>query len=86
MARNNRKPAPPKAMSIQEASEFWDEHSLLEFDGTKEVDVTFQLKRKHYIGLDREAFKKLTAQARRQKVTPEALVESWIIKKSEAKR
>jgi len=68
-------------MNSQEASEFWDEHSLLEFDGTKEVDVTFQLKRKHYIGLDREVFKKLNAQARRQKVTPEALVESWITKK-----
>jgi len=81
MARNNLKPAPPKGMSIQEASDFWGEHSLLEFDGTKDVDVTFQLKRKHYIGLDREIFKKLNAQARRQKVTPEALVESWIIKR-----
>jgi len=81
MAKNNRKPAPPKAMSIQEASDFWDEHSLLEFDGTKEASVTFELKRKHYIGLDREVFKKLNAQARRQKVTPEALVESWITQK-----
>lgn len=81
MARNNRKPAPPKNMSIQEASDFWDEHSLLEFDGTKEADVIFELKRKHYIGLDREVFKKLSAQARRQKVTPEALVESLITQK-----
>lgn len=82
MKRNNRKTVASKVMSIQDASDFWDEHSLLEFDGTKEVDVTFQLKRKHYIGLDREVFKKLNAQARRQKVTPEALVESWIINKS----
>jgi hypothetical protein len=80
MGKNNRKPDPPKVMSIQEASGFWNEHSLLEFDGTKEVDVTFQLKRKNCIGLDREVFKKLNAQARRHRVTPEALVESWIIK------
>jgi len=81
MARNNKKPAPPKTMTIREASDFWDEHSLLEFDGTKEVQVTFELKRKHYIGIDHEVFKKLNVQARRQKVTPEALVESWITEK-----
>lgn len=72
---------PPKIMSIQEASDFRDEHSLLEFDGTKELPVTFELKRKQYIGLDREVFMKLNAQARRQEVTPEALVQSWITQK-----
>ena len=35
----------PKEMTIEEASDFWDKHSLFEFDGTEEVDVTFKLKK-----------------------------------------
>jgi len=81
MAKNSKKFAPPKTMSIQQASDFWDEHSLLEFEGTEEVNVTFKLKKKQYIGLDREVFKRLNSQARRHKVTPEALLESWITEK-----
>ena len=68
-------------MTIAEASEFWDEHSLLEFEGTEEVDVKFKLKKKHYVGIDREIFKKLEVQARRQKQSVEILLESWIAEK-----
>jgi hypothetical protein len=82
MAKNSKKPAPPKTMSIQEASDFWDEHSLLEFEGTEEVQVKFKLKKKQYIGIDRRIFKRLNAQARRHNVTPEALLESWITEKT----
>lgn len=81
MARNSKKPIFPKNMSIKDASDFWDEHSLFEFEGTEEVKVTFKLKKKQYIGLDRDVFKKLNSQARRQKVTPEALLETWITEK-----
>jgi hypothetical protein len=66
MARNNTKKTLPANLTIAEASEFWDEHSLLEFEGTEEVDVKFKLKKKHYVGIDREVFKKVEAQARRQ--------------------
>jgi hypothetical protein len=30
-------------MTIGEASAFWDEHSLFEFNGTEEIDVTFKM-------------------------------------------
>lgn len=82
MAHNSRKPVLPKNMSIEKASDFWDEHSLLEFEGTEEVKVAFKLKKKQYIGIDRDVFKKLNSQARRLKVTPEALLESWIAEKT----
>lgn len=82
MAKNSKRPAPPKTMSIQEASDFWDEHSLLEFEGTEAVQVKFKLKKKQYIGIDRGIFNRLNAQARRHKVTPEALLESWITEKT----
>ncbi len=80
MRGNNKKPIPTK-MTIKEASDFWDEHSLLEFEGTEKVEVKFKLNKKQYIGLDRKVFQKLDAHARRQKVTPEALLESWITAK-----
>lgn len=81
MARNSKKIALPENMTIEEASEFFDEHSLLEFDGTEEVDVKFKLKKKHYVGIDREIFKKLEVQTRRQKQSVEILLESWIAEK-----
>ena len=81
MVKNRKKTDLPKNMTIEEASEFWDEHSLLEFDGTEEVDVKFNLKKKQYIGIDREMFKEVEAQARRKKMSPEALLESWISEK-----
>jgi hypothetical protein len=81
MARNSKKIVLPANMTIAEASEFGDEHSLLEFEGTEEVDVKFKLKKKHYVGIDREIFKKLEVQARRQKQSVEILLESWIAEK-----
>jgi CopG antitoxin of type II toxin-antitoxin system len=81
MAKNNKKMSPPANMTITEASGFWDEHNLFEFDGTEEVSVNFKLRRKHYLGIDREMFKKVEAQARQRNMTPEALLESWIAEK-----
>jgi len=81
MARNNGKKTLLANMTIQEASDFWDEHSLLEFDGTEEVAVKFKLKKKQYVGIDREVFKKLEAQARRQKLRVDVLLENWIVEK-----
>jgi len=36
------------------------------------------MKRKRHIGLNGEVFKRLNTEARRQKVTPETLLETWI--------
>ncbi len=81
MAKNNKKSTLPPNMTIQEASEFWDEHSLLKFDGTEKVEVKFKLKKKQYIGIDREIFKKLEAQAKRKKLSVDALLGNWIVEK-----
>jgi len=74
----------PPNMSIEEASGFWDEHSLLEFEGTEEVQVDFHLRKKQYVGIDWEVFKRLEARARQMKISPEALLESWIAEKIES--
>jgi len=48
MARNSKKNALPENMTIEEAAEFFDAHSLLEFEGTEEVEVKFKLKLNDY--------------------------------------
>lgn len=81
MINTNKKFVLPRNMTIQEASDFWDEHSLIEFDGTEEVPVNFKLKKKQYVGIDREVFKKLEMQARRRKLRVDVLLENWIVEK-----
>lgn len=81
MPKNSKKSL-PTAMKISEASAFWDEHNLFQFEGTKEVKVNFKLKKKHYVGIDHEMYKKVEAQARRQKQSVETLLASWIAEKT----
>lgn len=84
MAESKKNVILPPNMSIEEASDFWDEHSLFEFEGTEEVQVDFHLKKKQYIGIDWEVFKRLEARARQMKISPEALLQSWIVEKIES--
>jgi hypothetical protein len=42
-----------KGMTIAVASDYFDEHDIFESENVKEVtDVTFDLKKKKYIGVD----------------------------------
>ena len=81
MARSKRKTPLPPNLRIEEASEFWDEHSLFEFEGTEEVEVEFKLRKKQYVGIDLDMFRKVQTQARQKNMTPEALLETWIAEK-----
>ncbi|MBU4321166.1 MAG: hypothetical protein Q8N12_09695 [Thermodesulfovibrionales bacterium] len=55
-----------KSMTIAEASDFFDEHDLFESGGVREVtDIRFSLKKKKYVGLDTELFKKIRSKAKR---------------------
>ena len=52
---------PPENMSILEASDFWDKHSLLDFPDTQEIDI-----REGDIQIEREVYKDGSKQMRRQ--------------------
>lgn len=78
MGRSRKRDEPPGSLTIEQASEFWDEHSLVDFEGTEKVNVHFRLRRKRYVGIDTDMFKKLEARARRKNLTVEALLETWI--------
>lgn len=52
-------------MTISEASDFFDEHDIFEFDDVKEVtDIKFKLQKKKYIGLDMGLFEKIRNKAK----------------------
>jgi len=71
-----------KEMTIVEASDFFDEHDMFEFDDVSEVtDVKFKLKKKKYVGLDMELFKKIRSKARKLHKNEDLLIREWLAEK-----
>lgn len=71
-----------KSMTIAEASDFFDEHDLFETGDAKEVTVIrFSLKKKKYVGLDTELFKKIRNKAKRLHKSEDALIKEWLTEK-----
>lgn len=90
MKRNNTNhkidPIPEKFDSIEEASEFWDCHSLADYwDQTTEVhfDVEIDEEPRYFI-LEKQIAKKVYELAKKQKVSPETLVNLLIAEKVSA--
>ena len=73
------------AMSIQQASDFWDEHEFTEFEDVQEVkDIRFSLKKKKYLGVDMDLYKKIKKKAKELNKTEESLVSKWLSEKVQA--
>ena len=71
-----------KEMTIAEASSFFDEHDIFEFEGIREVtDIKFKLQKKKYVGLDMELFKKIRNRAKRLHKSEDALIQEWLSEK-----
>lgn len=71
-----------KSMTITEASEYFDDHDIFEFEDVKEVtDVKFKLQRKKYVGLDMGLFKKIQNKARKLHKDEDALIQEWLVEK-----
>jgi hypothetical protein len=73
----------PEQMSILEASEFWGEHSLLDFSDAKEVeDIDLQIERElHYCPVSRGLMQRLQDRARAEGVSTETLVNLYLQEK-----
>ena len=57
-------------ISIYEASDFWDEHDFGEFRDVKEVsEIKFSLKKKRYVGIDKDLYAQITAKGKNVKKT-----------------
>lgn len=71
-----------KEMTIAEASDFFDEHDIFKSDDVSEVtDVKFKLKKKKYVGLDMELFKKIRSKAKKLHKNEDLLIQKWLAEK-----
>ncbi len=69
-------------MTIAEASEYFDEHDIFEFEDISEVtDVKFRLQKKKYIGLDVDLFKKIKSKAKKLHKSEDLLIKEWLLEK-----
>ncbi len=71
-----------KEMTLTDASDFFDEHGIFEFDDVKEVtDVKFNLQKKKYVELDMGLFKKIRNKAKKLHTNEENLIQKWLKEK-----
>lgn len=71
-----------QGMTISEASDFFDEHDIFEFEDVVEVkDVKFDLKKKKYVGLDMGLFEKIKNKAKKLHISEDLLIQEWLMEK-----
>ncbi len=69
-------------MTISEASDFFDEHDIFEFEDAAEVkDIKFELKKKKYVGLDMRLFEKIRNKAKKLHINEDTLIQEWLMEK-----
>jgi CopG antitoxin of type II toxin-antitoxin system len=84
MAKNKRKAMQvPANMSILEASDFWDEHSLLDFPNTQEeTEIDIHIEREqYYCPVSKRLMEKLQVRAQEEGVSTETLVNLYLQEK-----
>ena len=69
-----------KADSYEKMGEFWDTHSLADYDDEiDEVEITFEPSaRRTWIGIDPELMAQLRDIARERRITTQTLVNLWL--------
>jgi CopG antitoxin of type II toxin-antitoxin system len=76
------KKSKPREMTISEASDYFDEHDIFEFEDVKEVtDIKFKLQKKKYVGLDIELFRKISSKAKKLHKSEDILIKEWLTEK-----
>ena len=84
MAKSKKKTIlTPANVSILEASDFWDEHSLLEFPDTQEAkEVNIHIEReRYYCPVSKRLVEKLQVRAQEEGVSTETLVNLYLQEK-----
>jgi hypothetical protein len=72
-----------KGMSVYDASDFWDEHDFGEFDDVQEVeDIKFSLKKKKYVGIDRDLYAIIKSKAKALNESEDVLINEWLSEKA----
>jgi hypothetical protein len=71
-----------KAQTVEEIGDFWDEHSLADFwDQTHEVEFELRARRRRRVTLEPEVYQRIEEQARARGITPETLINVWLVER-----
>ncbi len=85
MARSEkqREPIPEEFHSLEELQDFWDTHSLADYDEfLRDAEFEVDIRRHQYlVALEPELARKIAAQAYTQGVSSETLVNLWLNEK-----
>jgi integrase len=78
------------AKNIEEIGDFWGTHSLADhWDETRDASFTVRATRRRRVTIDPEAYGQIEALARQRGISPETLVNLWVVehlKKSQKAR
>lgn len=76
----NRVSSISQSRTLEEMAEFWDTHSLADYDDqTHEVEMTFDpAARRSLIGIEPELMNELRRIARQRQVSTQTLVNVWL--------
>lgn len=80
MAAENKKTSISQATNYEEIAEFWDTHSLADFeDQTYEVALSFDPAARHArVNIEPELFQELQQLAQERRVSIQTLVNLWL--------
>ncbi len=69
-------------MSIQDASEYWDEHDFGEFEDVhEEKETRFVLNKKKYVGIDFDLYDVIRSAAKKFNKSEDSLINEWLSEK-----
>jgi hypothetical protein len=84
-ANEKRDPIPETFDSIEAAAEFWDTHSLADYeDQLHEVDIEVRARQRRRVTLDPDVWEHVLSRARSRGVSPETLVNLWLLERAQA--
>jgi hypothetical protein len=84
-ANEKRDPIPETFDSIESAAEFWDTHSLADYeDQLHEVAIEVRAQRRRRVTLAPEVWERVVSQARVRGISPETLVNLWLVEHAQA--
>jgi len=83
-ANKDRDPIPEQFESIEAAADFWDTHSLADYqDQIYEVEIDVRAQRRRRITLAPEVWERVASEARVRGVSPETLANLWLMERTQ---
>ena len=84
-ANKSKDSIPEQFDSIEAAADFWDTHSLADYeDQIHKVEIEVRAQRRRRVTLDPDVWKRVVKQAQLRGVTPETLVNLWLMERVQA--